>query len=209
MGSILFWVVALVVVTLLSPLLRVAIALVAGKRIGANALAQQPDHIHLERCSPAAWKNGAVPRKVASDLASRGFEDAGVYAIPEMPGIIVQLLAHRGEGFYAALYEHARAGVWLDLVSRFQDGTSVTYTTSPATALKPRPGHPSVNLRGVETLAVFDKARVMRPRRPLTAVSADQAVSVFEESYAEQIAYRKQVGISTREVVNTATRKAA
>lgn len=209
MGSILFWLGALVVVSLLSPVLRLVIAAVAGKQIGAKALAEQPDHIRLRRGSVGAWKSAEAPHRIVAALTSRGFEDAGVHTIPEMPGIVVQLLAHARDGLYAAVYEHPRAGTWFDLVARFQDGTSLTYSTSPATALKPRPGHPSVNMRGAEPLAVLDKALAMRPRRPLAAVSADQAVQVFEHSYAEAIAYRKQVGISTSEVVRTATRKAA
>lgn len=209
MGSILFWVIALVAVTVLSPLFRVLIALVAGKKIGAAALARQPDRIDLTRTAPTAWKNNAATGAIAAVLTSRGFEDAGVYTIPEMPGILVQLLAHSGEGVYAAIYEHAQAGVWFDLVSRFQDGTSVTYTTSPATGLKPRPGHPSVNMRGSETGAVLNKLLAMRPKRPNAGASVGMAVSFFEQAYAETIAYRKRVGISTSEVVKTATRKAA
>ena len=209
MGSMLFWVGALVVVSLLSPLLRIVIAAVAGKQIGAAALAKQPDKIRLQRGGPTTWKNGGTPRKTVAALTSRGFEDAGVYTIAEMPGMVVQLLAHPGDGFYTAVYEHPQAGSWFDLISRFQDGTSVTYSTSRATALKPRPGHPSINMPGAEPVAVLDKALTMRPRRPLEAVSAAKAVEVFERAYAEGIAYRKQVGISTGEVVKTAARKAA
>jgi len=209
MGEILFWVGALVVVTVLSPLIRVVIALVAGKQVGAAALAQQPDHIHLQRGGVTTWKDADKSRQIAAALAARGFEDAGVYTVTEMPGIVVQLLAHPGERFYAVVYEHAQVGNWIDIVSRFVDGTSVTFTTSPATALNPRPGHPSINTRGLAPDAVFDKALAMRPRRPLDDVSVGMAVSVFEQAYADQIAYRKQVGISTREVVKTATRKAA
>jgi hypothetical protein len=208
-GPILFWVGALVVFALLSPVLRVLVALVAGKKIGAAALARQPDRICLERTAGNAWKNSTAPGAIAAVLTSRGFEDAGVYTVPEMPGILVQLLAHSGDGLYAAIYEHAQAGIWLDLVTRFQDGTSVTYTTSPATGLKPRPGHPSVNMRGSETVAVLDKLLAMRPKRPNAGASVGMAVSFFEQAYAETIAYRKKVGISTREVVKTATRKAA
>jgi len=197
------------VVSLLPPVLRLVVAAVAGKKIGAAALAKQPDTIRLQRGGPGAWHHGEAPRKVVAALVSRGFEDAGVHTIAEMPGIVVQLLAHPREGFYAAVYEHPQAGSWLDLISRFRDGTSVTYTTSRATALRPRPGHPSVNMPGAEPSAVLDKALALRPRGPLEDVSAAQAVQVFERSYAEGIAYRKQVGISTAEVVRTAARKAA
>ncbi|HEY2955278.1 MAG TPA: hypothetical protein VGK89_08525 [Candidatus Eisenbacteria bacterium] len=207
MNEILFWVGALVVFSLLSPLLKYVIAAVAGKQIGAKALAQQPDHIHLQR--GGAWKNAGAPRKSVEAFTSRGFADAGVHTIADMPGVVVQLLAHPGDGFYAAVYEHPQAGTWFDLVTRYQDGTSVTYSTARPTALKPRPGHPSVNLQGADPGTVIDKALAQRPRRTLQAASVADAVSVFEESYAESMAYRKQEGISTREVLGTAARKVA
>ena len=209
MSSILFWAVALVVVSVLSPVLRLVIAMVAGKKIGAQALNKQPDSIHLERRDPSAWKNLAQVRQIVQPLCSRGFVDAGVHSIREMPGVLVQMLAHPGEGFYAAICEHPKAGIWFDLVSRFQDGTSITFSTSQPTALAPRPGHPSVNLHGMDPIAVLDKALAERPKGWRVAVSPDQAVSVFEQAYAESIAYRKQTGITAGEVVKTALRKAA
>src|SRR5262249_49242220 len=209
MGSILFWVGALIAFTLLAPFLKYVIALVAGKPIGAEALAKQPDQIHLERSGPQTWTTPAKPRAIAGALTARGFLDVGVFAVPEMPGLLVQLLANSRDGFYAAIYEHPVAGVWLDLFSRFEDGTSVTFSTARPTALKPRPGHPTLNLPGLEPNAVLEKALVQRPPRRIQPVSVSQAVGLFERSYAESIAYRRQTGISTGEVVRTAGRKVA
>jgi len=197
MDSILFWVGALIVFSVLSPLIKYVIAAVAGKRIGAKALAQQPDRIHLQPGSPASWKNAAAASRIADALLTRAFADGGVYTVPELPGVVVQLMAH------------AKAGTWFDLVSRYQDGSSVTYSTALPTALRPRPGHPTVNLPGIEPLAVLDRILAQRPRRSLKLASPDQAVPVFEQGYADSIDYRKQVGISTGEVVRTAARKAA
>jgi hypothetical protein len=209
MDSILFWVVALVVISVLSPLIKYAVAAVSGKKIAATALAQQPDRIHLQPGGPDSWKHATPARRIAEPLVSRGFTDAGVHTIPEMPGVVVQLLAHEKEGLYAAVYEHPQAGSWFDLVSRYQDGTSVTYSTSLPTALKPRPGHPTVNLPGIEPIGVLERVLAQRPRRTLKPVSRDQAVHVFEQGYADSIDYRKQVGISTSEVIGTAARKIA
>jgi hypothetical protein len=209
MGSMLFWLGALVVVSLLAPLLKVLIAAIGGKQIGASALSKQPDQIHLEKAAPQVWKQRSVVVAVVEGLASRGFREAGVYTIHEMPGLVVQLLACDQHGFYAAVYEHPQAGSWYELFSRFQDGTSVTYSTSRPNAIKPRPGHPTTHIPGAVPSQLMDHALSKRPRQPLVPVSVDQAVAVFEAAYAESIAYRKQVGISRGEVVGTAMRKAA
>jgi len=209
MNSIVFWLGALVVVSLLSPVLKMVIAAIGGKQIGASALAAQPDQIHLQNAGPLAWKNAGAANRLSDAFATRGFQDAGVHTIHEMAGVVVQLLAHSGDSFYAAVYQHPQAGTWFDLVTLFQDGTSVTYSTSRPTGLKPRPGHHTVNLPGADPAQVLDKALAQRPRRPLQPASVGQAVATFERSYAEGMAYRKQIGISTSEVVETAMRKAA
>jgi len=208
MGSILFWLGALVVVSLLSPVLKVLIAATFGKQIGASALAQQPDRIHLQKATPEAWKNRRAAERVAQAFETRGFSDAGVYTIAELP-IVVQLLANGGDSFYAAIYQHPQAGTWFDLASRFEDGTSLTYSTARPNALKPRPGHPVANMHGADPAQVLEKATAQRPRKPLIPAAAYAAVSMFESAYAESMAYRKQVGISTGEVVGTAMRKVA
>jgi hypothetical protein len=209
MPSIFVWGAALLAVVLLSPLLRLIIAAVAGKQIGARALAKQPDTIHLERRDPSAWKRPAAVHALRDPLLTRGFADAGIHAVREMPGLVIQLLANARDGFYAAIYEHPRAGHWLDMYSHFQDGTSATWTTARPHGLAQRPGHPSTHCHGLESSSVLDRAFAERSRQALKPVSLDQAAPAFERAYAEATAYRKGVGISRGEVVETATRRAA
>ena len=201
MDSIFFWLGALVVVTLLSPVLKRIIPLVAGRAIGADALASQPDTIRLVEPRGEGRSDAAGMRPTVDDLGRLGFRDAGLHAIAEMPGVLVHMVAHPDEGFYGAVYYHPQAGVWFDVVSRFQDGTSITWTTSRPTGLDPRPGHPMVHLTGQNAATVFEKARTSRPRRPVTPASSSQAVTIFEQAYAESMAWRKNKGISTAEVV--------
>ncbi|TMQ71935.1 MAG: hypothetical protein E6K80_04130 [Candidatus Eisenbacteria bacterium] len=209
MTPILYWAAALVAVTLLSPVLRLLIAALAGKQIGQKALAKQPDTIRLERRDLSAWKQPAALRARMDPLLTRGFADAGIHAVGEMPGLVIQLLANAREGFYAAIYEHPRAGHWLDIYSHYQDGTSATFTTARPHGIAPRPGHLSIHCQGVDASSVLDRALAQRPRQAVKPVSIDHAAPVFERAYAEGVAYRKGVGISRGEVVKTALRRAA
>ncbi len=202
--------VALAVLAVLSPFMRLLIAAVGGKQIGAAALAKQPDSIHLERRDPSIWRNSSAAARLAQPLVARGFEDAGVHSVKEMPGLTIQLLAHSGDNFYAAIYEHPKAGQWLDVYSRFPDDSSFTVTTAKPTGLAPRPGQLSVNVPGLAPGQVLDKAIAERPRSKWpNAVSPEKAVEVFEKAYAASMAYRKQAGVSRGEVVNVAMKRAA
>jgi len=210
MNPILYLVVAVAVISLLSPVMRMLIAAVGGKQIGAAALAKQPDTIHLELRDPSIWKNSSAAGRLSQPLLARGFEDAGVYSVKELPGLTVHLLAHPGDNFYAAVYEHPVAGQWLDVFSRFPDDSSFTVTTAKPTGLTPRPGHVSLNVPGLAPGQVLDKAIAERPRNQWpNTVSTEKAVAVFEKAYASSMTYRKQAGISRGEVVKVAMKRAA
>lgn len=188
---------------------RVLIALLFGKSIGAQALANQPDRIRLDRGGDDTWKNPSRAATVVQPLLARGFEDAGVYTVAEMPGLVVQLLVHSADRLLGCVYEHPRAGTWFEFACRYADGTSATFTTSRPTGLDPRPGHFVVHAPNASPLALWNRARAERPSGMPNDVSTGTVVRLFEDAYAEAIAWRKANGISTGEVTKVALRKAA
>ncbi|MGH7727116.1 MAG: hypothetical protein ACREOU_16980 [Candidatus Eiseniibacteriota bacterium] len=209
MDKILWLAGALAVLCLLGPVIYFLIAVVFGKTIGAIALAQQPDRIHLMPAGPDDWKNRAKVEETTHAIAALGFADAGTWHISEMPGVIVRLMHNPSERALAALYEHPMAGVWFDFCWRFEDRTSATWTTARSTGLSERPGHPMVHAPGQTPSVLFERARRERPDRRIEPVSNQESKHVFEEAYAESTAWRKAQGISRAEVVKVASRKAA
>ena len=185
------------------------IARLFGHAIGEHALKQQPDTIHLERVDQPHWTNASAISSIADPLLSRGFQDAGTFSVAEMPGVQVRLLAHPGDFFYSAIYQHPQAGVWFEFVARYDKDRTATFTTSRPTGLSPRPGHMTVNAPGVSATALLDRARTERPRGTFLPVSVPSAVGDFEAGYADSIAWRKNKGVSTREVVEVAKRSKA
>lgn len=177
---------------------------VVGRAIGEHALSQQPDTIHLQKAAPNAWRNPGAVQPFTSQLAQRGFHDAGVHHVAEMPGLTLQLLVKSDEGLVAAIYEHPKAGHWLDLAARYQDGTSVTFSTSRPTGLNDRPGHPIHNHPEMDASSLYACAHQQMPRRPLAPVTPYTAGRVFEQAYTEAMTYRKRKGVSAREVANVA-----
>ena len=62
---------------------------------------------------------------------------------------------------------------------------------------------------GADPRSLFEKAQERKPRKPLEPARASSVVAVFEQSYADSMAWRKQQGISRTEVVRVAMKKAA
>jgi hypothetical protein len=182
---------------------------VVGRAIGSTALARQPDAIHLTSCVETAWKDEDAAANLVAPFRELGFDNAGAYRVPELPGVIVQLLANERDRLYAAVYEHPHAGHWFDVVCRFEDGTSATYTTANPTGLDPRPGHPVVNAPGARAQALVERARSESQGKRAKPAARGAVTTDFETAYAESIAWRKSRGISAQEVGRVAQQKAA
>ena len=201
---------ALAVFAFAGPLMRFAIAAVFGRQVADQALAQQPDTIHLEPASPGAWQDPDNARQVTDAIRALGFEDAGTFTIPELPGVTLALFAHPSAGLYAAIYQHPRAGAWFEFFRRNNDGTGATFTTLPPNGLSDRPGHPVVRAPGSDPRTLFERATSPRSTTGGAGpASAQAAIPAFESGYAEAMAWRKQNGVSRAEVVRITSKRAA
>ena len=71
-----------------------------GRTIGKIALAQQPDRLHLDPVSADSWSDFETASDLGRPFTQQGFESAGTFRVTEMPGVIVQLLAHPAQRLY-------------------------------------------------------------------------------------------------------------
>jgi hypothetical protein len=195
---------AVVALWLLRPVVTWLIANVFGKAVGEAALASQPDRIHLHAAGPEAWKRPDAAMRHTSALIEAGFQDAGVHTVDVMPGLVVQLLTHPAEAMVAAVYEHPVAGSWLDVVSRYADGRSCTFTSSKPTGLDPRPGHMTFHDPGAHAAALVDRMRGERPSGVWVAITPGEVKQAFEQAYADHMTWLKNRGVSRREVAAVA-----
>jgi len=181
----------------------------AAEDVGQRAVDQQPDHIHLTRRGPQDWAQPDAAAALAMPLLENGFSDAGSYAIDELPGVLVRLMPDEHNGMLGIVYEHSRAPHWVELVTRYANGTVATFTTLRPTGLSPLPGYSTFHAPGLDAGALLHRALQERPKGAVTSVTTATAVKLFEHGYAEQIAARKRRGVSAGEVVRVATRKVA
>ena len=179
------------------------------KDIGQKAIDRQPDSIRLSRRAGYAWKDNAALEKLAASLRACGFSEIGDYTVAEMPGLAIRFLINQTESAYACIYEHLKVGTWLDLVSRYQDGSGVTFTTTRDRGLEHRPQNMVVHAPGVPAEALCARMLKERPRRPLVTLDSDGAIRLFEDAYREQITWRKQKGGSAAEVARVIASRAS
>ena len=195
--------IAVLAVVVLTPGLRrwITLLLLGDKgraRVGRQALARQPDRITLTaRPDPP----GAEAPRILGGLTREGFSPAGSFAVAEMGGLPIHFMVKPAESAVAAVYEHPKAGVWCDLFTRYQDGTSFTFATARmGGGLEQRPGHPVVRAAGLDPAAGHARFLRERPARAMKSFAAAEVPRMFADAYAESIAWRKQRGISGDEV---------
>jgi len=172
------------------------------KAVGREAVEKQPDSIHLSRRSSYVWQNPSEMQDLARPLLARGFSDIGDFAIAEMPDIALRFLMNSADSVYACIYEHPKLGRWLDLVSRYSDGSTCTFTNTRARGLEHRPQDKVVHAFGSSADELCTRIMRERPKRNFASVDAEGVVRLFEAAYREQIEWRKKKGISATEVAS-------
>jgi hypothetical protein len=201
---------------LLYPFLRQLIAMVfvrigvkgALEDVGSKALVSVPDRISLVHQNLHSWNPDPAVARLADSLFSKGYQESGLYAIREMPGVIVRFLVKPAECIVAAIFMHPKAGTWLDLITYYQNGNSATFSTNAPKGLDPRPGHPIVYAPGATPATLHAKLTAERPKGVFRPVMTEDVGPLFERAYAESVAWRKHKGLSAAEVVKVAERKA-
>ncbi len=164
------------------------------------ALSYVPVRIHLQPASEIEWKQVAAVQQAAQEVTEAGFESLGTFTIEEMGFVRLQGFVARDQTAYAVIYEHDKAGVWVDLVCDYEDGTSLTYANLKPTGMEGRPGHLKTFRPGSARDLV---TAFLRERRQdgLKLLSASSFVTDLQQAYADETDWRNARGGPTREEV--------
>lgn len=170
------------------------------KNVGKKALAKQPDAYHLTQMGVLIWKDPPAVRKLSDALVACAFEEIGDYSITEMPQVKVRFLMKPADSVYACVYEHEKAGIWMDVITRYKEHRSVTFTTARDRGLEHRPGDIVVHAPGSTPQALYARLLAERPKGDLEEITAESALRLFEEASQQQLEWRRNRGVSAEEV---------
>lgn len=175
--------------------------------IGLEALDRQPDSIRLRRRT-FEWQNPAAVQNLIGPLLARSFSEVGDFSIAEIPQLKVRFLVKPANSIYACIYERAKAGIWLDLVSRYDDGSIATFTTAADPGIEHRPQDTMVYAPLLSVDMLYTRMVKERPHGNLARVDAKSVVSLFQDVYREQTEWRKKLGAPTAEVAKAQAERA-
>lgn len=158
--------------------------------------------IHMVAESGPAWQDTAAADRCVQALKSLGFQDMGHYAVQEIPDLHLQGWTKPEEFLYSIVYEKPRVGVWMDYVTYYEGGGSITVTNSPSGhQLEHRPGHDKVYDAGLDPTTLYHRMMQERKPGPYDTVTADTFVARFEKAYADEMDWRNSRGGATEEEI--------
>ncbi len=171
------------------------------------ASAATPPRIHLQAADAIDWEDEEAIEALVEPLPGLGFEDAGLYEFREMTGFRLHAWVNPEQAVVAVVYEHPAAGAWMDFISRYDDGTRVTFTnTVQGGGLDHQPGHIIERRPGLDPRGLYREFLAARPARPAIPVRAGEFAAVFETAYADEMDWRNGRGGPTeREIRAIAT----
>lgn len=167
---------------------------------GQQAIDAQPDFVNLQRDQFPRFTNPAGVDGLRNPLLAFGFEYAGTFLVDKMPGVRVLILAKPNDCVAAHIYEHSRAGIWIELVTRYQDGSTHALTTLPDTGLQSPPFVQTIRAAKAPAEALVRRLIAGRHEGEMKRVSTSDAVAEFEQNYAKCILWQKNKGMSTAEM---------
>lgn len=191
----------LVLLAIIRGILRKTLVLAALRQgVPDKALARLPDRITLAPCPGRAWSRPADHAALAGPLRGLGFFEVGAFAVPELPGAFLDLHVNLADRAACAVYDHAVAGAWIEFFSWYANGSRVTATNRPPTGLDAQPGTTTVLGHGLGTETLWRKFLAERPAGDLGEMTPESAQACFVAAYAAGMAWRKQKGISEKEL---------
>jgi hypothetical protein len=172
----------------------------AMQRIGNAAAPKQPDWITLSRVSEPGWKNPAAASDLIKPLLANGFTDAGAYTVDKMPAVKLAILVKPDDYITAHVYEHLKAGTWIELVTRYQDGNCHTISTLPSSGIQLPPWVKTIRAAKAPAMDLVRQLKFGRRSGELKRIETGEAVREFEEGYAKAIVWQKNNSLTPEEV---------
>lgn len=179
------------------------------KDIGQTAMAKQADWITLQKTASPGWTNAAAIEAWTKPLLAGGFQDAGVFTVDKMPGVKVNILVKPDDFVMANVYEHPKAGTWIELVTHYDNGDSTTLTTMKDLGMARPTWITSIFAEKAPAMDLVRRLMQERRKGVMIAMSPERAPRQFEEGYAKYMLWKKNTGLSAEEVANQVKRWAA
>lgn len=158
-----------------------------------------PNEVHLTPATMILWKDEDRWRDAYNALEQSGFRHAGNYRVQEI-GVDVQFVINDRDCALACIYNHPIAGVFMDIVTRYEDGTCITFANRCASGLDQHPQLQNRFLGDIPPGELIERAIADRPLKPMREIHEQDLVPDFCRVWKEYKEWRNKRGTTAEEV---------
>ncbi len=177
------------------------------EEVGRRALTKLPEYVSLSRTDSPDWTNAELVRQQAEPLLDCGFQDAGIYRVDKMPGVLIHILCQPETGVAAHIYDHPRSGSWIEMVTRYDDGSTHAVSTLPPNGMKHPDWYRKIQAdKTIPANKIYERFLPQRQQHGVRLVTTSAVVREFEEDYHRVALWRRETGISPQEVAHVAAK---
>ena len=175
--------------------------------VSRRTLAKLPAFVSLLRVENPDWTNPEAIRQQTEPLLACGFEDAGVYAVDKMPGVLIRMMCQPHTGVAAHIHDHPRQGSWSEMVTRYEDGSTQSVSTLAPTGMKHPEWFRKIQAeKTIPTDQIYKRYIAQRRQDGIKVVPVEGIVREYEEVYHRLALWRQEAGISPQEVARVAVK---
>jgi len=149
-----------------------------------------PFRVKLEPVDEPTWADRDQIEYLAGPLRVAGFVDLGLFDVTPSP-LRLMALASAEENIYASIYQDPESGVYLDLVTAYEDGTYCTYSTARQAGLLDTPPFKTVkSLPELSAADLLQRFLAERPKQAMLPATANAFPALFESFWARDFDWR-------------------
>jgi hypothetical protein len=152
------------------------------------------------------WFHEKDVRTQMQEFESSGFTPLGDYDVEGLP-LQIRGYQHQDHNVYGVIYDHVTAGVWSDVVRRYEDESSWTASSTKQHGMDTAPWHTLFFMPGQSVNELLSQLLTSSPASGMQTAGADKFVSRFEAAYKREMNWRIERGGATEQEIRRVCEK--
>lgn len=148
----------------------------------------------------AEWFHDDDVQVQMQQFESSGFTSLGDYIVEGLP-LLIRGFQHQDHNVYGVIYDHGAAGVWSDVVRRYDDESSWTVSSAKEHGMDAAPWHTPCFLPGQPVNELLKRLLESSPASGVQTTGADKFVPRFEAAYKREMNWRIERGGATEQEI--------
>jgi len=151
--------------------------------------------ISLTPYDSSRWPEKKKIKDLMETFRKYGFDLAGQYECPEMPGLKIAGFVKPSEQLVGVVNDHPIAGIWAEVCVQYADGENLTISNAPrGQEMDHMPESTMIYMKGSSLDELIAKIPYERKNKACKTIAREEFSSNFEDAYQKEMKWRMERG---------------